>query len=468
MFIKAPAVLIAVSTLAFPSLTGAVTVKHINKDVIVVGGGAAGAYAAVLLREDHGKSIVLIEKEVNTWTEPETGIPYELRVKAFLNYGKAKDFFARFNVSVEPYSTEPVKNCHADFSTGQGVQYTAPTDAERTAAFQIYVDVVGQYEDYMLPGPWNFPTPDKIPQDLLLPFGQFAKKHGIEAVVPTIWETSAVALGEITSQPTFVIQSFPVPLAQAYLGKAELLLPVSRRNQDIYDKVAESLGDDVLYGNVVINAKRTSRGVTVLSKGTDGHLTKITAKRLLVAIAPTLPNLSSFKPDKHERKVLSKVMYTRAYAGAITSSSLPLNTTLKNTDPSGNWLTCPDLSLLQWYKSINSTSLSHKIMMFGNETLDAQDAKAIVEQSFKELMAAGSLENEASDGIEWLEFADHGSVNVRVGLEDLKAGYVQDLYSLQGHLSTWYTGPAWSAQLHTPIWAFSDSVVPRLVESIEE
>lgn len=35
----------------------------ITRDVVIVGGGAAGSHAAVRLREDEGKSVVLIEKE---------------------------------------------------------------------------------------------------------------------------------------------------------------------------------------------------------------------------------------------------------------------------------------------------------------------------------------------------------------------------------------------------------------------
>ena len=37
--------------------------KVIEKDVIIIGGGAAGSHAAVRLREDYGKSVVLIERE---------------------------------------------------------------------------------------------------------------------------------------------------------------------------------------------------------------------------------------------------------------------------------------------------------------------------------------------------------------------------------------------------------------------
>lgn len=45
---------------------GRVIAEHhgvINTDVAILGGGASGTYAAVRLREDYGKCILLIEKE---------------------------------------------------------------------------------------------------------------------------------------------------------------------------------------------------------------------------------------------------------------------------------------------------------------------------------------------------------------------------------------------------------------------
>ncbi|KAL4767043.1 hypothetical protein BDW60DRAFT_200935 [Aspergillus nidulans var. acristatus] len=466
--------LLAVASVVTSSLITATPISDtISKDVVIVGGGAGGAYAAVRLREDYGKSIALIEKRgylggaVDTWIDPKSGTPYELGVEAFLDYGKARDFFARFNVSVNPSAQESVNTRYADFSTGRLVNYTAPSSADQNAAFQKYVEIAEQYEDLMMPGLWNFPSPGDIPEDLLLEFGAFVKKYDIEAVVPVIWAIAAVSIPDLMTQPTFyVMSSFPAPLARVYIGKAQTLYVASHRNRDIYDRVSSLLRDDVLYSSVVVDAARTSNGVTIVAKGSDGHLTEIHAKRLLIAIAPTVANLLPFNLDKQEVDVLSKVKYSRAYAGGVVSSNLPLNTTIINSTPSGDWMDYPNLPLLEWYKNLNSPHHYLKVMMFGEETLDSNGAKALVEQSYAKLVETGILPKASGKGLEWLDFVDHGSVNVRSSLEDLKTGFVQELYALQGHLSTWYTGAAWASQLHTPTWAFSDTVLPRLVESL--
>jgi ribulose 1,5-bisphosphate synthetase/thiazole synthase len=35
----------------------------VQKDVVIIGGGGSGAHAAVRLREDYGKSVMVIEKD---------------------------------------------------------------------------------------------------------------------------------------------------------------------------------------------------------------------------------------------------------------------------------------------------------------------------------------------------------------------------------------------------------------------
>lgn len=44
-------------------IAGHYPLPFVSKDVAILGGGASGTYAAVRLREDYGKSVLLIEME---------------------------------------------------------------------------------------------------------------------------------------------------------------------------------------------------------------------------------------------------------------------------------------------------------------------------------------------------------------------------------------------------------------------
>jgi ribulose 1,5-bisphosphate synthetase/thiazole synthase len=74
-----------VSLLATPSFTVAEPTV-LNTDVAIIGGGAAGTYAAVRLREDFNTRIVLMEPRdylggsVSTHVVPETNTTFEYGV----------------------------------------------------------------------------------------------------------------------------------------------------------------------------------------------------------------------------------------------------------------------------------------------------------------------------------------------------------------------------------------------------
>jgi hypothetical protein len=66
---------LSIRTLALAAGSAAIVtaLDVVAKDVVVIGGGASGAYAAFRLREDYGQSIALIEKEealVSTSSRP--------------------------------------------------------------------------------------------------------------------------------------------------------------------------------------------------------------------------------------------------------------------------------------------------------------------------------------------------------------------------------------------------------------
>src|SRR6201995_2744232 len=63
----------------------------ITCDVCIIGGGATGTYAAVRLREDFKKSVLVVERDnqlggnVNTYFVPDSNIPIDFGVQAYNN-----------------------------------------------------------------------------------------------------------------------------------------------------------------------------------------------------------------------------------------------------------------------------------------------------------------------------------------------------------------------------------------------
>src|SRR4051794_19942583 len=62
----------------------------ITRDVVVIGGGSSGTYAAINLQA-RGKSVVVVEKEAvlgghtSTYIDPGTGVPINYGVQAYFN-----------------------------------------------------------------------------------------------------------------------------------------------------------------------------------------------------------------------------------------------------------------------------------------------------------------------------------------------------------------------------------------------
>jgi hypothetical protein len=75
----------------------------ICRDVSIIGGGSAGCYSAVHLR-DYNQSVLVIEQQdrlgghTQTYTDPTTGKHVELGVQIFYDTDVVKNYFSRFNI----------------------------------------------------------------------------------------------------------------------------------------------------------------------------------------------------------------------------------------------------------------------------------------------------------------------------------------------------------------------------------
>ncbi|KAG3189952.1 hypothetical protein PC129_g25145, partial [Phytophthora cactorum] len=128
-------------------------VSVLEKDVVVIGGGASGCHAAFRLREDYGKSILLVEKRthlgghVNSY-DAESGTSYNYGVQSFLDvHGGAEFVNDRLGVATATPGRTATTTRYVDFATGEDFDYTAPTSSELSAALAKYAEICAQYED---------------------------------------------------------------------------------------------------------------------------------------------------------------------------------------------------------------------------------------------------------------------------------------------------------------------------------
>ncbi|KAF6823866.1 amine oxidase [Colletotrichum plurivorum] len=444
----------------------------IERDVVILGGGTSGAHAAVRLREDYNKSVVIVEKQnllgghVATFTDPQTGSPYDYGVNSSTDYPGAREFVGRFDIPVQTPARLALNTTYADFTTGQLTDYSLPPANETTAALRKYLELCEKYEDSITPSYEAFPDATVgIPDDLTMRFVDFAKKYQIEAAVPRIFQVTGLGMNDLPNQSTlYVMQAFGAPITRSFLGIVGSFVPVSRRNQDIYDAIAELLGRDVLYSSTAVETVRAEDEVEVLVQCSANTRTLIRAKKLVVSFEPTLDNLEGVGIDEEETSVFSKWEWSTAYAGVVSHPSLPNSFSYTNTDPQ-TWLSIPELPFVGRFDYLGGDN--YRVLVTGGSDFTSLDARELVKSSLARLTAAGTVPSLGDEPLEIKAWADHGAMHLHVSGDKLEAGFVTDLYALQGRRSTFFTGGAWSAQFTTILWEFNNRfLLPRLLAEL--
>jgi len=449
----------------------------ITKDVAVIGGGAAGAYASVRLREDHNISIALIELEselgghVDTYTVPDSGETIEYGVQSYVPYGPALDFFDRFDIQTEPFASRRLTGLYVEYESSKILTgYTPPSANATNEALRIWLSIVEKYNPLIEPGFWNFPSPTDIPADFLTPFGEFAKRYNVQAAAPRIATISNVGANGLEKLLTLdVIQEFGLPLTKSVL-ESSLFKPIGS-NQLLYRRVLELLKKDVYLNAKVTETERTASGVKVVVKGGDGTAGPILikAKRLLFTPPPRFDFLSKFDTDEKEREVFGKLATTWRFAGVAHIPCIPENYSVTYTSSGAvpdNYLKIRDYAWNLGLTSTGPTGLGlFRVLFGGNTSYTIDEAKSFVQAKVQDLVNAGSLNATVECKVAFKAFVNHNSV-LWPGAAELKGGFVQKLNGLQGYRSTWWTGGKWCSDYTSNVWVFTETVLDRLLKSL--
>lgn len=167
-----------------------------------------------------------------------------------------------------------------------------------------YLDIVSEYQPWFENG--YFQT-GEVPEDLLLPFGEFLQKHDL---VPALGILRALLwLSDTLDTPTWhVLAVVGEPQLRAFgLGLAgpAFKWPGTYSSETLFDNVLDSMKEDVLLESTVSSSNRTDDGVSLNIQTPNGQRV-VNAKKLLIAATPSPDNTAPWDLDSNEQAMFAK------------------------------------------------------------------------------------------------------------------------------------------------------------------
>jgi hypothetical protein len=341
-----------------------------------------------------------------------------------------------------------------DFKTGLELKnFTSP---DPSAGLQTYGTQLANYPSIEQ----GFFIPSPIPHDLLLTFDQFVKKYNIQDAVPFIFNF-AQGLGDLFSQRMlYVFKNFGSDILKD-INTGFLTTP-DRNNSALYEHATAELGDDVHLNSTIIAVDRSFHNMTKVLIKTPFGLKVIQARKLILAIPPKLDNLSPFDLDDTERDLFHQFRNSFYYTGVLKNLGIPDNVMLSNTGVHTQFNVpalpgiydislagVPGLFNVKYGSPIalTSTQVQHDIM----KTLELLHKTGIVNSTMAELVV----------------FSDHSPFELTVPVSAIEEGFYKQLYGLQGHKNTFYTGATFHTHDSSLIWQFTNmTVLPALLNAL--
>ncbi len=451
---------LALSVLAFDQFDEASYASKdvIKRDVVVIGGGASGTYAAISLH-DKGKSFVLVERsgrlggQTETYTDPSSGTKVDYGVQAYHNDSVTRDFFARLNIPVTDFTFgPPASPVYADFTSGLLVRNFTPA--------ALGTDYVAQLDRY----PYldnGFLLPNDLPQDLFLPWKEYIQKYSLQ---DSAWATTVARPappGDLLEIPAiYVFNSFNQLEVSEGQGRENAIVSARNDNSELYENALAELKTNILLDSTIIAAHRSTtrtNGVKLVVKtSTDNKL--IIAKQLVLGIPPVLDNMNSFGLDFHEQSTLSKLQGYPYYAGLVSNTGLSHANIYQNTGARTEYHV-PNLPSFSFFKP---TAVTGQFLYWYSalEPKTQAQVESAATAAINKLHTAAGTNTTAKPTFD--AFANHTPFHLHVSEQDIKNGFYRDMYALQGYKNTWYIGALFvigSSQL----WNNTANMLPDII-----
>lgn len=422
------------------------------RDVAVIGGGATGTYGAIGLT-DMGKTVAVVEKRekfgghVSTYFDEESGTPIDYGLQAYYNNSVAIDFFNRFDITLIPYPQSPAENVFIDFASNEVVQ-----NVTMGFNFTAYTAELHKYPPFQYG--WNLPHP--IPEDLLLPFGDFIEKYSLQDIAYTVHfisEGDGSLLDELT---LYVFQRLNDVLLEEVSGGDGFK---THNNSELYFKAAAELGSSALLESTVIAADRSTddSGVRLVVDTPTGDKL-IIASQLLVSAPIVMDNMAPFGLDDREEDLFEQIEATGYYTYLVNNTGLPSGYAYENAGVDTDYH-IPDLPAVYNVRPTIVDGIFYG--WYGSQQpVSEEDLKAEIIETIK------MLSNDTAEP-EFLAFSSHSPFKQMVSADAIRDGFYDDLNALQGYRNTWYTGNAFDQSGSSSLWNFTKQLLPDIADAVD-
>ncbi|KAF3037580.1 hypothetical protein E8E11_002873 [Didymella keratinophila] len=441
----------------------------VDVDVAVIGGGSVGTYAAVQLK-DQGKKVIVIEKKARlgghteTYTDPESGYPIDMGVKLYYDDPIVYDWYVRFNLStatIDVSVTGGADPQYVDFRTRQILKgVPAGNDTELAAAIQRYAAVLSKYPQLEA----GFFVSDPVPEDLLMPFGQFVEKYDVGAAVKFFFNVAG-AFGDILELPT--IQQFRAQSLDLLATSSKFQTSSIMNNSLLFGKATDELLaiGSLFLSSTVLHTERVSKpdSVKILMNTPEGRKL-VVAKKLLITIPPTPTALANFGTNEEELSIFSQLQGFGYYTSIIRNAG-PVNVTLQNLAIDQPYALPPRPG----FDNCNPTGVNPSLSLcfYGTklgQVFSDDEVKAAMITDLKRYQAVNGLNTKEP---EFVVFSNHSPYWLMASAEAAKAGFYRKMYALQGKRNTFWTGATWRVQDSSASWKYTkDIVLPALLATL--
>ena len=428
----------------------------IQTDFAIIGGGAAGTYAAIALK-DQNKTFTLVENtnqlggHTRTFRDPSTGAVVDFGVQIHLDAPIVRNFFSRLNTALSQVQL-------TDFGLPKYFDFTQRVALPNYVKGNVGPDYIAQLNKYSYLDDLNN-LPAQVPSDLLLNFPDFAKKVGLSENSTEGGLTWPATPGNPLTTTALAIFNDGNHIETAEFQGAGVHA-ANRDNSQIFRNALAEIQANVLLQSSIVAANRgpTPKSGVQLVANTPTGKKLICAKQLIIAFPYTPDQTNTFGLDSKEQGILSKISGKYFYGGVVNNTNLQAgvaytnagaNTSFHAASLPGVVEIAPSVSpgyYFYWYNTVSPLT---------RPQIESATRSTI---KFLQSQIAATTASEPN----FVDFQDFSPFHLGPGNSDIADGWYTKMKGLQGYRNTWYISSMFVVAA-TQVWNNTANMLPSII-----